>query len=248
MAFLKTKGIIIKEVNTGEADKVVTIFSEREGKITAYARGSRRPKNSLSACTQFLCYSDLLLYSGKEMYNLSSCQLIESFYNLREDMVRLTYSSYFSDLINDIVQENEPAGDVLKLFLNSLFMLTKSTHDPKLIVRIFEMRLMVLLGYSPDVKGCVACENTDTDNKSFSYQKCGFVCNSCAELHEQIQKISPGAARAIQYIVYSNANSLFSFTVSKSVLNELESIFRRYLSERLEKKYNKLDFLKALDS
>ncbi len=246
MAFFKTKGIIIKEVDTGEADKVITIFSEREGKITAYAKGARRPKNSLSACSQFLCYSDLLLYSGKEMYNLSSCQLIESFYKLREDMVILTYAAYFAEIINDVVQKNEPAVDILKLFLNSLYMLTKGTHDPKLIVRIFEMRLMVFLGYSPSVNGCILCNSTDVSNISFSFQNCSFICNSCASLHEPKQKLSPEAARAIQYIVCSRANSLFNFTVTKSVLNELEIIFRRYLFERLEKKYTKLDFLRTL--
>ncbi|HHV59580.1 MAG TPA: DNA repair protein RecO [Clostridiaceae bacterium] len=246
MAFLKTKGIIIKEVNTGEADKVVTIFTESKGKISAYARGARRPKNSLTASTQFLCYSDFVFFSGKEMYSINSCRLIEHFYNLRNDIIRLTYSAYFAEIINDVVQENEPAMSLLKLFLNSLYLLAAGKHDPRFIARVFEMRLLVLSGYSPDVRGCMACSGTDLDNVSFSFESCGFLCSNCSQTDKSSYKLSPAAARAIQYIAFSDSDSLFGFRVSESVLNELEHVFGRYLSERLEKKYTTLDFLKTI--
>jgi len=249
MSFLKTKGIIIKEVNTGEADKIVTIFTKSNGKISASARGARRPKSKLVAGTQFLCYSDFVLFKGREMYSINSCEVIEPFYEIRNDIVRLTYSAHIVDIVNDIVQENQPASKTLQLFLNTLYMLTKTNKSPELVTRVFELRILSILGYAPFVKGCMSCGRTDTANLTFSFKKCGFICNepACRQKDNSAIKILPGTAKAMCHIVYSRMDELFSFDVSQEVLGELGIIMRRYLRERLERDYTKLDFLKTLN-
>ena len=250
MSFLKTKGIIIKEFNTGEADKIVTIFTKSNGKISASARGARRPRSKLVAGTQFLCYSDFVLFKGRDMYSINSCEVIEPFYEIRNDIVRLTYSAHIVDIINDIVQENQPSSRALQLFLNTLHMLAKTNKNPELVTRIFELRLLSILGYAPFVKGCISCGKTDTANLVFSFKKCGFICNEpgCRQKDNSVIRILPGTAKAMRHIVHSRMDELFSFDVSQEVLGELGTIMRRYLRERLERDYTKLDFLKSLNN
>jgi DNA repair protein RecO (recombination protein O) len=246
MSYLNIKGIVIREVNVGEADKIITLLTKQKGKITVSAKGARRPKSSFAAGTQFLSYSDFMLFSGKDMYSLNSCDIIEPFYEIRNDMEKLTYAAHFVELVNDTVQENQPAGKVLQLFLNTLHMLAKTQKQPELLARIFELRLLTIDGYTPYVRGCTVCGRDDCESYSFSFLKCGLICDCCSNQDPFAIELSSGSIKALTYIVYSKIEELFSFNVSQEVLDELEKIMRRYLRERLEKDYTKLDFLKQL--
>lgn len=247
MSYIKTKGIILKEVNVGEADKILTIFSKSKGKISGSAKGARRPKSRLIAGTQLFCYSEFVLFKGKDMYSINSCDVIEPFYEIREDLVKLTYAAHINEIIIDIVQEEQPSSKVLQLFLNSLYMLAKTDKSPQLITRVFEIRLMSILGYAPYVMGCLKCGREDFKDFYFSFEHCGFLCKQCIENDRYALRLSEGAARAIHYIVYSNIKNVFNFEVSNPILLELEKVSKRYMKDRLDKEYNKLNFLKALN-
>ena len=248
MSYIKTKGLIIREVNTGEADKIVTIFSRSKGRISAHAKGARRPRSKLVAGTQFLSYCDYLLFCGREMYSINSCEVVEPFYEIRNDMIRLTYAVHFVDIINDVIQENQPSTRVLQLLLYSLHMLSKTDKEPELIARIFELRFLSIMGFAPFVRGCIICGREDFTGVSFSFRKCGFICNNevCVTNDAFALELSQGAVKAIQHIVYSKADELFSFNLSAQVLDELGRVTKRYLRERLEKDYTKLNFLKEI--
>lgn len=251
MSYIKTEGIIIKEVNTGEADKILTVLTPGHGKMSIIARGARRPRSRFTACTQFLCYSKLVLFKGREIHTLNNCEVVESFSEAGMDLVKLTYASHIIDIIYDTTQEGQPAGKTLKLLLNTLYYLLKTDRIPELITTIFELRYLCILGYAPYVKGCMSCyvELKENENLSFSFNKCGFICynnKACSSDDPNTLKISLGAAKAMYYIVHAEMDRLFNFDLSPKVLNELRYIVDRYLRERLEKNYNKLNFLKNM--
>lgn len=246
MSYIKTTGIIIKEVYTGEADKIVTIFTRNLGKIAGSAKGARRPRSRLIAGTQLFSYSDFVLFKGKEIYSINSCDVIESFYNIRNSVEKLTAAAHMTDIINDIAQENQPSIEVLKLFLNSLHMISNSNKPILQIISIFEIRLLSILGYAPWVNGCTSCGNKEINNMSFSFMKCGFICTNCISIDKRAIKLSEGATKAIYHIVCSNMKNLFNFEVSNEVLNELRRVSQIYLKNQLEKDYKKMDFMKYL--
>ena len=248
MAFLKTRGIVVKEVNTGEADKIITIFSRNRGRISALAKGGKRPRSKLSAGSQIMSYGEYVLYSGKELYSVNSCEVIEPFYEIRNDMEKLTYAAHFMDIVLEIIQENQPSPRLLQLLLNSLYLLAKTDKPPELISRVFELRALSLAGFTPHVNRCMNCGQESEKFYSFSFEKCGFLCDreNCAASDRFSIQLSPGASRTIQHIVYSKMDELFSFSLSPEVLTELGRITRRYLRERLERDFIKLDFLKSI--
>jgi len=248
MAFLRTKGIVIKEAGYGEADKIITIFSKNRGRITAHVRGGRRPKSNLAAASQMLCYADFVLFSGKEMYSVNSCEVIEPFYEIRNDMVKLTYAAHFIDIVLEIIQENQQAPKLLQLFLNTLHMLAKTDRDPRLLAAIFELRSLTISGFAPYVASCMICGREQEKNYAFSFSRCGFICDrkNCRDEDPFALELSGGAAKAIQHIVYSRMKNLFGFALSDQVLDEVSRVSRRYLKERLERDFVKLDFLKSI--
>lgn len=248
MSFLKTRGIVIREVSTGEADKIITIFSRNRGRISALARGGKRPKSKLAAASQMMCYGEYVLYSGKELYTVNSGEVLEPFYEIRNDMVKLTYAAHFMDIVLDIVQENQPAPKLLQLLLNSLYMLAKTEKQPELISRIFELRALVTAGYAPHVRQCINCGQEAKKLYSFSYEKCGFLCDTeeCLAVDRLSILLSPGASAAIRHIVHARMEELFSFGLSQEVLEELGHITKKFLRQQLDRDFTKLDFLKNI--
>lgn len=246
MGYIRTNGVVIREVNTGEADKIITILSKSKGKISAFAKSAKRAKSNLSAGSQFLCYSDFVLFKGKELYSVNTSDIIEPFYNIRNDIVKLTYCAHMVDILNDVIQEEQPASKVLQLFLNTLHMLDKTDKSPELLIRIFEVRLLTILGYAPHVISCISCGSGESTDLYFSFKECGVLCGDCKKKDPNALKISAGTLKALQHIVYSKINDLYSFNLSDQVLDELAKFSKRYLKDRLDRNYSKLDFLKSL--
>lgn len=246
MSYVNYKGIILREVNTGEADKILTVLTAEEGKISIAAKNARRSKNSMSAGTQLLCYSNFMLFKGKELYNISSCEVIEPNYEISNDIVKLTYCSHILELIMDNVQEGEPSEDILQLLLNTLYIISKTDRPLNLITRVFELRLMALLGYEPQVYSCINCDNTGDENMYFDLDNSGLVCKDCVNLKGRVIPLLPGTVKALKYIFYISPQKLYSFSLSEASVKELEIISKRYIKEHIGKEYTKLDFLKYL--
>ncbi len=148
------------------------------GKIGCAAKGARKPKSPLLAGTQFLSFSDLVLFSGANSYNINSCESIEVFYNIRTDLEKLTYAAFISKIVSDVTYENQYTYKILQLLLNTLYMISETDVDKDFILSVFELRLMLLLGFAPNLSKCAICG--DKENICyFSIGNSGFVCNNC---------------------------------------------------------------------
>ncbi len=246
MGYVNYKGIVLKEVNTGEADKIITVLTAEEGKISIAAKNARRAKNSLSSGTQLLCYSNYMLFKGKELYNMSSCEVIEPNYEIRNDIVKLTYCSHILELITENVQEGEPSENVLQLLLNTLYVIAKTNRSLDLVTRVFEFRLMALLGYEPHVISCINCNNTSDEKMFFDLDSSGLVCSECVNRKGRVYPLLPGTVKALKYIMFINPQKLYSFSLTEESIKELGNVSKKYIKEHLGKEYNKLDYLKFL--
>lgn len=236
MGIIKTKGIVLLESNMGDFDKMVSILTPDIGKIGCAAKGARKPKSPLLAGTQFLSFSDLVIFSGANSYNINSCEAIEVFYNIRTDLEKLTYASFIARIVYDVTDENQYTYKILQLFLNTLYMISETEVDKDFILSVFEMRLMVLLGFLPRLGQCSICNCKDNIGY-FSIAGNGFLCNSCGRSDKSAIKISLDTFNALKYICTAPAKKLFSFNVSEESKRELKLISGLYLNKNLDKNY-----------
>ena len=150
MSVLKAKGIVLKEFDAGESGKTLIILAEGLGKIMVSARGAKKVTGKIFSASEIFTCSEFCFYEGKGFLTLTQAEVIEKFYNIRNDIERLSYAYYFSDLINSSLFEGMEADDVLRLLLRSLTVLSKTEASPKLAARVFELRLLKALGFSSD--------------------------------------------------------------------------------------------------
>ena len=236
MKSIKTSGIVIAENSLGDSDKILTILTPNIGKITCVAKGAKRPKSTLLAGSQLLCFGEYVLRKSNDIYNIQSCDPIEVFYNIRVDLDKLNYSSTILKIITDVTLENQNNYHILKLFLNTLYIISQSDKNLDFIMSVFRMRLLKILGYAPNVEQCVSC-GKKIDLYGFSIKENGFKCLNCNNLDSGSIKMSEGCKYAIIYSLKANSKKLFSFNISETAIKEFELISRLYFNEKLEKEY-----------
>ena len=230
---VKTKGIVLSEVNFSESDKMLTVLTPDLGKISCVAKGARKMQSKLLSASQLFAFSDMVLYRSRgENYYINSAELIEPFYAIRNDYDRLTCAMECVKFTRKYVQENQMSVYMLKLLLNTIYLLSVSEKNTGLIKCVFELKATCLLGYKPNFSGCIECGSKNTIG--FSMKKGGLVCKDCGIIDKAVINLSKGAIFAIRYIIQSDLKRLFSFEVSNEVFEEIQFFNNIYVKDKLE--------------
>ena len=161
--FLTTRGLVLREVRYKEADKILTVLTQHEGKVTVRARGALRKGSRITAATQLLTYSDMTIFENRGRRTLNEASTVEEFLGLRADLGAFALGSYFAELLETVSAEEYPDPPVLQLGLNSLYALSRALCPPEQIKAVFELRLMCLAGYEPDLSCCAQCGAAEPD-------------------------------------------------------------------------------------
>ena len=212
MKLIKTKGIVIAEHNVSDFDKMLTILTPNLGKIECLAKGSRKPKSLLLAGSQFLCFSEYILYKGSDNYSMNTCEIIELFYKIRTDLDKLKYATYITKIVSDVTTENQNNYKILQLYLNTLYVIAQTDKDLNFITSIFRLRLMTIIGFRPQIEECILCKQKE-DLKYFSIRDSGFKCPVCAKQDSSSIEITETTKDAIRYISLVDAKkNLFIYS------------------------------------
>lgn len=206
------------------------------GKIGCIAKGARKTKSLLLAGTQFLCFGEYVLYKNGEIYNMNSSEIIEVFYNLRIDLDKLKYASVITKIVNDVTTENQNTYKIVRLFLNTLYIISEKNLHLDLILAVFKLRLISILGFMPNIKECVECKTKENLN-FFSIKDNGFKCNCCSKQDTSVIEIQNTTRDCIRYIILAPSEKLYSFKITKPSEEELALISKIYFINKLEKEY-----------
>ncbi len=243
----RTDGLIIKEQNIGENDRLVFALTKSNGVIRAFVKGAKNIKNQKCAATSLLSYSRLTIYKGRESYIIGEAQSIKIFSKLRYDVKKMCLAQYFCELALTVVcpreQNSEP---FLKLVLNSLYLLSEGKRSAELIKPCLEMRLVSLAGYMPDLTMCRNCGEYSADTMYFLPEIGMLECASCHERMSGGIALSPSALTALRHTIYADDDKLFSFSLSQEGLELLNICSESYLKYKFEKDFKTLNFYKAI--
>ena len=228
---IKTKGVVLSEVNYSETDKILTILTYNLGKISCIAKGARRIQSRFLASSQLFAFSDFLIFKGSgDAYYINSAELIESFYSLRTDFDKIQCAMECAKFTKENILENEVSINIIKLVLNTFYILTVEDKNIELIKNIFFIKMCCYLGYVPNFSKCTNCGKTEK-LVAFSIKSRGIKCDECAE-HKDLT-LKEGTIAAIRYIVRSDTKNIFSFNVTEEILKEIE-IFRKIYIEMVK--------------
>lgn len=220
MKTIKTRGLVLKEYETGEADKRILLMCKEHGRIMAYARGARKPRSKFMAAAQMFTYSNFVLAQGRGFFSVTQADVIESFYDLRTDYDRLCAAHSITDICDKTLLENSNCNELLLLVLKSLSHLTKGKLTPTQITSVFMLRFFDLYGLRPTTNTCAVC-GADIANVNALWGAEGFTCKDHAQ--NRNLPLSAAAAAAVSFILNNELPQSFRFEVTESVLEELQN-------------------------
>jgi DNA repair protein RecO (recombination protein O) len=166
----------------GESDKVLTLFSRERGIVRAVAKGARKPGTKMSGKSDVLTVNKLLLATGRSLDIITQAEGIESYPELRHDLVRLSFALYYAELTQHFGQGlSEEAQGYFDYLCQSVRIQSDPAYDPIMLCLTFELGLLNMLGYKPELDACVVCRKalTDYNIAVFHHELGGIICEQC---------------------------------------------------------------------
>ncbi len=226
MKLIKTKGIVVKEVAYGDNDKIITLLTDKVGLVSCIAKGAKRSKSCLLASSQYLVYSEFILFRGTSFYHINQAEVINTFYSLKMDFDKLQNIYGMTKSIIHLTNENMDTEYILRLFLNSLHFMQNSDRSLEEIINIFRIKLVKNLGFMPQYNECSICKldiSTLKDNSCFyDYVSNIFICSNC-NLKKTSRQIK------IEYPCYMYIKYVASLDMKKSFSISLKSEYHESL-------------------
>lgn len=248
----KVTGIVLKETTLNENDKIVQVLSKELGVIKIYAKGAMRLKNKFHSSIGIFTYSDFVVYkpANSDLYQLNEASVKHIFHGLSENIDFLSLAMYMSELTVEVTVPNDKNNDILRLFLNTLHIMTSKRWNVDMCKAAFEMRLMADIGFMPNIVGCCRCGSYEAETFYFIISKGEMYCQNCfhtaAELPQDVIKLKMPSVMALRYFILADLEQMFSFDLAKPYQLPVFKICEEYVLKQTGRFYNTLNFFKDI--
>ena len=249
MAIQKSEGIVLRRQDLRETSLILTFYTRDFGKMKGIARGVRGSRAQYGGgALELFVLDEIVFYERKtsDLYTVSQCDLLEYFNPIRESLDKLSYATYIVELLDSVTALADKNGEVFELVLNSLRLMAGEA-SAKRVARIFEIKLLSLLGLMPSLDLCVTCGKRPDGGFKFSLRHGGLVCKNCLESDRAALAILPGTAKFIEHIRSLPFEKVARIKVAREVGKELEVILRKFLDYHIERRLKTVEFLREIE-
>ena len=226
----KCNAIVLRHADYGEYDRMVTLLTPDEGLISAAMKGCRRPSAKLRHASELFCFGEYVLARSGDRAIVKGCTMYDMFYPLREDLFKLTYSSYMLNLAEANAREDSPS-ELFFLLVHSLKAMAYGGMSSSALLAFYIIKLVNICGYMPVIDKCAVCGGNG--QRFFSTAHNGLLCRQCAS--SGAKELSAGAIEAIKSAIASDAETAENFSVSEEDASVLIEVFVEYISRKNER-------------
>lgn len=237
-------GIVLSSTVVGDYDKRLVILTKERGKITAFAKGARKPKSPYLGISEPFNFGTFTLLEGYDAYRLVGADIKDYFLEIKNDIEGICYGTYFCDVLEYLCVEGIGDINMLNLLYLSLKALMKKEISNRLVRRIFELKVLAFDGEAMAAFSCVHCNEERVS--AFNPADNGLLCKQCAAKLPKPYYLSESTIYTLQYVLSAAPNKLYTFQVSAEVLEEIEHVMELYFLKHVTKKFNSLGILDSL--
>ncbi|HJJ08602.1 MAG TPA: DNA repair protein RecO [Bacilli bacterium] len=241
MKIEKVTGIVLSDTNYSESSKILNVLTKEHGKIGIISKGCRNLKSSLRSVSSKLTYGYFNIYYKKEGLSvLISVDIINDFSNIKQDLFKIGYATFLSDLTNQVLKETS-SNEIFDLFINGLIKINDD-FDPMIIANIIELKYLNYLGVMPILDCCSVCGSNKKIVTVSSFSG-GYLCVNCYKNEYIVDEKTVKLLRMFNYVDISKIKELNILPKNKNEINRfLENYYDRYTGIYLKSK----DFLTQL--
>ena len=243
----KTEAIILRHVDLGEADRILTLYTPNRGKLRAVARGVRKTKSKLGGHVEPITHCSLMLSSGRNLEIVNQSQVIDNFLTIHNDLQLAVQAMYLIELTDAFTSEYIENYPVYRLLLDALHHLSMA-HHAELLFRYFELQLMGHLGYRPQLYECLNCKAAlEPRENFFSPSGGGIVCASCVHTELAVYPVSANTLKLMRLLQRGDYATAGKLRIPSNLSRELERAMKSYIRYLLERELKCAEFLDRLE-
>lgn len=239
---IELTGIVLSSMTVGDYDKRLVILTKERGKITAFAKGARKPNSPFLGISEPFNFGKFVLLEGYDAYRLVGGDVREYFLDVKNDIEGICYGTYFCDVLEYLSVEGVGDANVLNLLYVTLKALKKQDIPNCLIRRIFELKVLVYDGEALAAFSCVKCGKEKVT--AFYLRGNGLVCAECKT--SDMMPLTESVVYTLQYIISTTLDKLYTFRLSDEVWWEVDKVIGRYFEQHVTKKFYSLEILSSL--
>ena len=245
------EGIVVGRRDIGENNCFLDILTSEYGVIEAVAHGVRKQGSKNASATGLFSYSVFCLNKTNLRYSVNSTQPKYSFFGLSADLKKLSLAVYFADVIKYTSAAEQHGGDILRFFAITLYKLEQENADCVVIKSVFELRVMSMLGFMPDLRACRSCGEYAREKMFFSVDENNLFCGNCANetrgADEEALELSSTLLHTMRYVVFSPVEKVYGFALSGITKTQFYEFTEQYLLRQLGRSFKTLDYYKKTE-
>lgn len=242
----RTEAIVIRRRDWGEADRLLTLYTREKGKIQAVAKGARKPRSRKAGHVELFARTRLLVARSRSIDIVTQAETVEVYRLLRESLETITLGHYFAELLDRFTGEAEPDEALFDL-ISSAFCWLCERNDLGLVARYYELHLLDLAGFRPELHDCPVCSTRlEPADAFFSPADGGVLCQACGLGRRDVHSLSLSAFKVLRYGQTRQWNHFRRLRLTGPLHAEVESALHRYIVYLLERNLKSVEFMRQL--
>ncbi|MDQ1912942.1 DNA repair protein RecO [Paenibacillus sp. GD4] len=241
----RVQGIVIRSMDYGEGNKILTLFTREIGKVSVVARGAKKVKSRFGSAAQLFTYGDYLFFKSGQLGTLNHAEIIEGFHPLREDLDQAAHASYLAELTDRMLGDQEGQPFLFEQ-LRASYAGMQEKKDMQIITHLYEMKILMFAGYTPELEQCVVCREA-TEPFAFSITMGGILCERCHLRDPQAVRLAPGVYKLLKLFTQLDVRRLGQIDVKPETKTALKRIMRAYFDTHVGLQLKSRSFLDQMD-
>lgn len=242
----RTEAVVLRRQDLGEADRLIAVFTPALGKLKVVAKGVRRPRSRKAGHLEPFTRVDLMLARGRELDIVTQAEAIDVYPELRTDLIRMGHAAYAVELLDRVTADGEENEDLYRLLIHTLERLSLGA-DPSVASRYYELRVLDLVGYRPELFRCLNCgTEIRPEDQFFLASAGGVICPSCGPRLDDARPMALGTLKVLRHYQRSTFASVSGIRIRPEIHAELERVLEDYLSYILERRLNSPAFVRRV--
>ena len=242
----RAQAVVLGHIEYGEADRILKLYTYEKGKITAIAKGVRKIRSRKSGHLEPFTRVNLFLAKGRGMDIITQAETVDAYFGLREDLRRVGFAAYVVELLDRFTYEEGPNAGLFRLLTQTLSRL-ETLDNLETVVHYYEVRLLDLLGFRPQLLECVDCgKPIQEESQFFSPLVGGVACPHCGRGREEAWPVQKDTLRYLRHLQRSNWAQVAALQIPERIETALGDLTQRYFTYLLERKLNTPDFIREV--
>jgi DNA repair protein RecO (recombination protein O) len=247
MPTYQADAIVLRRLDYGEADRIVTLLTREYGKLAAIAKGARRGKSRVSGSLDLFARSNMMLAKGRNLDVVAQVERRSDARHIAGDVQRTAYACLVTEVVDKVLEDRHPVDEIFDLVVRTLTNLNIVERSPRADAAWFLMRMLDVLGYQPQLQDCPGCGATLPEAAGwFSPLLGGVLCAGCGAHDQAGSPVSVNALKVLRLMAVGQAELYDRLRLSVELLHEIEQALEAQLEYHLDRHLKSLDFIRSI--